>query len=163
MKKPEIILIAAIAKNNVIGKNNQLLWHIPEDLKRFKKLTMGHPMIMGRKTFESFRSPLKNRVHIVVTREPKENSDQVIWVDSIEKAIEKAQSINNQIYIIGGGEIYKQTIDLADRLEITYVDKDFEGDTTFPVINHEKWEKINYEKAQTGNDFAVYYDTYIKK
>jgi dihydrofolate reductase len=139
-----IILIAAISKNNEIGKNNQLLWHLPNDFKRFKTLTTGHYIIMGRKTFESFPKPLPNRTHIIISRQKNYAVENCIVVSSLEEAI-KVCPKNEDIYIIGGGEIYKQSIDFADKLEITVVDHNFEADTFFPEIDENKW-KVDFEE-----------------
>lgn len=164
MKKFKLIAIVAIAENNVIGKDGDLIWHIPEDLKRFKKLTLGHPMIMGRKTFESFPKPLPKRVHIVLSSSPKENTENVIWVDSIDKAIKTAKQLDNEkAFVIGGGNIYKQTIDLVDELEVTKINKSFTGDTYFPEIDKNIFELKKSEKAEIGKDFDVFYKTYLKK
>ncbi|MGI9527693.1 MAG: dihydrofolate reductase [Weeksellaceae bacterium] len=130
-----IHIIAAVSENNVIGRDNQLLWHIPKDLKRFKKLTLGHPIIMGRKTYESFGSkPLPQRPHIIISSSEHTNKDQVTWVKSLEKAIEKGKELDDTIYIIGGGTIYEQAIEMVDQLDITRIHAEFEGDTYFPEI-----------------------------
>lgn len=149
-----INIIAAVAENNVIGKDNTLIWHISEDLKRFKRLTLHHPIIMGRKTFESLGKPLPKRKHIVISRTPKEDTEQVFWVNSIEKAIEKAQKWDTEIYIIGGGNIYQQSMQLSDRLHITRVHADFEGDTFFPEINEKEWELISDEHNESEIPFS---------
>lgn len=159
-----INIIVAVAENNVIGRDNQLIWHIPDDLKRFKRITLGHPMIMGRKTFASFgNKPLPKRHHIVISREDHDNTEQVTWVKSINEAIELATSMDDEIYIIGGGNIYKQTIDLADKLEITRIHKSFDGDTFFPEIP-EEFTCIQDEKHWKEDvDFAFSYRTYVRK
>lgn len=153
-------LIVAVAENNVIGKDNQLIWHISNDLKRFKKLTMGHPMIMGRKTFESFGKPLPKRKHIVISRTEKENTDQVIWVKSLEEAITVAKTFDDEIFVIGGGMIYKQIIDKVDVIEITRVHKEFNGDTFFPEIpshfNCIEDEKHWDDKSEISYSFRTY-------
>ncbi|MBV7441634.1 dihydrofolate reductase [Weeksellaceae bacterium TAE3-ERU29] len=164
MKNFKLISIVAIAKNNVIGKDGQLIWHIPEDLKRFKNLTLGHPMIMGRKTFESFPKPLPGRIHIVLSSTPKEDRENIIWVDSIEKAIAKAKELDNEkAFIIGGGNIYKQTMNLVDELEITKIDAYFEGDTFFPEIDKNIFKLKKSEKIDIGKDFDISYNRYLKK
>ena len=116
-----ITIIAAIGKNNELGKDNQLLWHLPADLKHFKNLTSGHPIIMGRKTYESIGKPLPNRTNIVVSRKDDWFEEGILIVPSLKDAIKHAKKINENIFIIGGGEIYRHTIDMADRLEITQV------------------------------------------
>ena len=154
-----IILIAAISKNNEIGKNNQLLWHLPDDFKRFKTLTTGHYIIMGRKTFESFPKPLPNRTHIIISRQKNYAVENCIVVSSLEEAI-KVCPKNEDIYIIGGGEIYKQSIDFADKLEITLVDNDFEADTFFPEIDENKW-KLDFEEFHPKDEKHLYDFTFL--
>jgi dihydrofolate reductase len=130
--------ITAISKNRVIGKNNKLPWHLPEDLKYFREKTKNHILIMGRKTFESFPSPLPNRFHIVVTRNTDLNfkHEQVQIVPSLEKALELAQNLtakwDDEVFVIGGGEIYKQSLAQTDRIYLTVIDQEFEGDTHYP-------------------------------
>ena len=154
-----IILIAAISKNNEIGKNNQLLWHLPDDFKRFKTLTTGHYIIMGRKTFESFPKPLPNRTHIIISRQKNYAVENCIVVSSLEEAI-KVCPKNEDIYIIGGGEIYKQSIDFADKLEITVVDHNFEADTFFPEIDENKW-KVDFEEFHPKDERHLYDFTFL--
>ena len=163
-----ITVIAAAAENNALGKNNNLVWHLPDDFKRFKQLTSGHYIIMGRKTFESFPKPLPNRTHIIITRQKKYaekiNCDSCIVVESIENAIAKTNP-NEENFIIGGGEIYKQSLAFADKIELTRVHGTFAADAFFPEINSDEWilENEEYhpkdEKHQT--DFS--FQTYIKK
>lgn len=129
--------IAAMAKNRVIGIDGDLPWDIPEDMKFFRTKTSGHIIIMGRKTFESFPKPLKNRLHIVITRQNDYTAPEgVIVVPTIDQALEEAQSRladwNSEVFIIGGGEIYKQTLNRADQLYLTLIDKEFEGDAKYP-------------------------------
>jgi len=154
-----IILIAAISRNNEIGKSNQLLWHLPDDFKRFKTLTTGHYIIMGRKTFESFPKPLPNRTHIIITRQKNYAVENCIVVPSLEEAL-KVCPKNEDIYIIGGGEIYKQSIDFADKLEITLVDNDFEADTFFPEIDENKW-KLDFEEFHPKDERHLYDFTFL--
>ena len=138
-----ITIIAAIGKNNELGKGNQLLWHLPEDLKYFKKMTLEHPIIMGRKTYESIGKPLPNRTNIVVSRKENWFEEGILIVPSIKEAIKHAKKINEQIFIIGGGNIYEQTIDLADCLKITQVDFQTKADAFFPKIDENIWQKTN--------------------
>ena len=137
-------IIVAKSKNNVIGNNNKLPWNISEDMKRFKELTTGNVVIMGRKTYESlpeqFR-PLPNRLNIVITRNPDFRSEGVLFFDDLQKAILKTEK-NKEIFIIGYGEIYKEGMKFADRLYITEVDGEFEGDTYFPEISSD-WIEMN--------------------
>ena len=142
-----ILLIAAVAKNGVIGKENDLVWKIPTDFKRFKALTSDNYILMGRKTFESLGKPLPNRTHLVITR----NSDfQVPEGHHVFKSVEDAFIYCNKLgieklYVIGGGEIYKQTMPLADELVITEVDAEPEGDTYFPEIDPNIWKIVSKE------------------
>jgi len=134
-----IIIIAAVAENNALGKNNDLLWHLPKDFKRFKEITSGHYIIMGRKTFESFPKPLPNRTHVVISRQKDYLPEGCIVVENLEKAIAVCPK-NEDLYIIGGGEIYSQSIHLADQLDITRVHHSFDADVYFPEIDAEIWE-----------------------
>ncbi|TGV02461.1 dihydrofolate reductase [Flavivirga rizhaonensis] len=140
-KTSELTIIVAAAENDAIGKGNKLIWHLSDDLKRFKSLTNGHHIIMGRKTFESFPKPLPNRTHIVITRQSDYQAPEgVIVVNSLEDAINAAKN-DPQPYIIGGGEIYKQALLLADRIELTRVHEDFEADAFFPEIDTSVWKE----------------------
>ena len=134
-----IILIAAVAENNALGKNNDLLWHLPKDFKRFKEITSGHHIIMGRKTFESFPKALPNRTHVIITRQKNYVSEGCIVVQDLEEAIAVCPK-NEDIFVIGGGEIYSQSIHLADQLDITRVHHSFEADVYFPEIDSKIWE-----------------------
>lgn len=145
---PTISIIAAISKNGVIGNNNKLLWHIPEDFARFKKITSGHPVIMGRKTFESIGKPLSNRTNIIITRDENYKTEGCLVVHSLEEAIKLANG--KKIFIIGGGQIYKQAITFADKLYLTVIKKDFSGDTYFP--DYSRFKKVIYKKdGKSGN------------
>lgn len=131
---PTISLFAALNNRRVIGKNNELIYLIPEDLKRFKALTMGHPIIMGRKTFESIGRVLPGRKNIVITRQKDFSFPGAVIVDSLEEALKEAKKEENleEIFVIGGGEIYKQALSSAYRLYLTLVDDNTDGDTFFP-------------------------------
>ncbi|MZK50443.1 dihydrofolate reductase [Clostridium beijerinckii] len=145
-----ISIIVAIAKDNVIGKDNKLLWHISEDLKRFKKITTGKKMIMGRKTFESLPGILPNREHIVLTRDNNFNvdSDKVTIEHDFNSVLQRFLECEDEVFIIGGAEIYKQFLPYAKKLYLTKVDEEFEGDTYFPVINYS-----NYNTEYTSEKF----------
>ncbi|TDE55517.1 dihydrofolate reductase [Flavobacterium sp. GT3P67] len=159
-----IIMIAAVAENNTLGKNNELVWHLPNDFKRFKSLTSGHHIIMGRKTFESFPKPLPNRTHIIITRQKEYQADGCIIVDSMDKALAIC-SKNEDTFIIGGGEIYTLGLPFTDKIEITRVHHNFEGDAHFPEINDDEWEIIVSE-FNTKDEKHLYdysYQTFIKK
>ena len=159
-----ITIIAAAGKNNELGKDNDLVWHLPEDFKRFKKLTTGHHIIMGRKTFESFPKPLPNRVHVVITRNKSYSPEGAIIVHSMSEALEITKD-DQQPFIIGGGEIYKMGLDVADKIELTRVYENFEADTFFPEIPLEKWNLIQEElyKKDERHKFDFTYQTFIRK
>ncbi|ALB43917.1 MULTISPECIES: dihydrofolate reductase [Clostridium] len=145
-----ISIIVAIAKDNVIGKDNKLLWHISEDLKRFKKITTGKKMIMGRKTFESLPGILPNREHIVLTRDNNFNvdSDKVTIEHDFNSVLQRYLKCEDEVFVIGGAEIYKQFLPYAKKLYLTKVDEEFEGDTYFPGINYS-----NYNTEYTSEKF----------
>lgn len=159
-----IIMIAAAAENNALGKNNDLVWHLPDDFKRFKELTSGHHIIMGRKTFESFPKLLPNRTHIIVTRQKNYQPDHCIVVDTLEKAIEFIPEEEDG-FIIGGGEIYKQAIKIADVIELTRVHASYDADTFFPEINSDEWQLVKEEYHPKDDKHAVdfSYLTYLRK
>src|SRR3989344_3567649 len=133
MKESIISIIAAIGKNRELGKNNKLLWHIPEDLKRFKQLTFGHVIILGRKTYQSIGHTLLNRTNIIITRNTNFSISGAIITHSLDEALKIAkQKEKEEIFIIGGGLIYKEAINIADKLYLTLVDSTFDADTFFP-------------------------------
>lgn len=155
-------IVVAMGKNNEIGSNNQLLWHLPKDLKHFKELTSGHPVVMGRKTFESIRRPLPNRTNIVVSQRKDWFQEGILIVGSLKEALKFAKKIDEDIFIIGGGEIYKQTIDLCERLKVTRVDAELQGDTFFPEIDPKKWQKTDevcHEKDDK-NEYNFCFETW---
>jgi len=157
-------MIAAAAENNALGKNNELVWHLPNDFKRFKSLTTGHHIIMGRKTFESFPKPLPDRVHVVISRQENYKPEGCIVVDSIEKAIAICPE-NDDSYVIGGGEIYNLALPFTDIIELTKVHHSFEADAFFPKINKSEWTLVeseeNYKDEKHLYDYT--YETYIRK
>jgi dihydrofolate reductase len=140
-----VSLVVAAAENNVIGKNNQLLWHLPKDMKFFKNLTWAMPVVMGRKTFESMGSkPLPGRKNIIITRQPGWKADGVQVVNSVDAAVALAASLNyNETFIIGGGEIYMIAFDKADKIYMTRVHTEPEGDAYFPVMEKNDWELVS--------------------
>ena len=140
-----VTLIAAASENNIIGKDNKLIWRLSDDLKHFKELTKGHFVIMGRKTFESMPKALPNRTNVIITRKTDYKVENAIVVNSLEKALKVAEN-DNQPFIIGGGEIYKLSMEIADRIELTRVHTSIEGDTSFPEIDLEKWQEVKNEK-----------------
>tara|TARA_R110002096_G_scaffold49108_4_gene129930 strand:- start:1494 stop:2408 length:915 start_codon:yes stop_codon:yes gene_type:complete len=161
----ELTMIVAAAENNAIGKGNQLIWHLSDDLKRFKSLTNGHHIIMGRKTFESFPKQLPNRTHVVITRQPDYRApDGVIVVHSLEDAIDAAKN-DVQPFIIGGGQIYKQAMSLADKIELTRVHGNFEADTFFPKIDSAVWKETSniFHKKDEDHEYEFSFITYERK
>jgi len=163
--RPNISIIVAIAENYAIGKDNKLLWHISEDLKRFKKLTTGHTLIMGRNTFLSLPSgALPNRRHIVITDREDEQFEGCEMAFSIDQAIMMAGD-QDECFVIGGGMVYAQFLPLAGRLYLTQVHQSFEADTFFPVIDFSEWEAINSETVDAGekNEYPHTYTEYVRK
>jgi len=159
-----LTIIAAAAENNALGKDNQLVWHLPDDFKRFKKLTSGHHIIMGRKTFDSFPKLLPNRTHVVITRQDNFRKEGVLVVNSLDRAIELSTE-DPQPFVIGGGEIYKMAMKLADEIELTRVHGTFEADTFFPEIDENQWKLVSeefHEKDEKHN-YAFTYLTYERK
>lgn len=157
-------IVVAIGEKNEIGFENQLLWHLPKDLKHFKEITSGHPVIMGRKTYESIGKPLPNRTNIVVSRKNDWFEEGILIVGSIKEAIKFAKKIDEDIFIIGGGKIYEQTMDIVDKLEVTLVKTNLEADTFFPKIDSKVWKKtdeICYEKDEK-NQYDFCFQTYEK-
>jgi dihydrofolate reductase len=155
MTKPTINIIVAISKQTrAIGKGNELLWRIPDDLKRFKALTTGHPIIMGRKTYESIGKPLLNRTNIIVTRNDSYIAPECVVVASIEDAITEASKLDAQVFIIGGAEIYRETIDIADRLYLTVIEGDKEADVFFPAYGG--FQKLVSEESKMTEDGLKY-------
>jgi dihydrofolate reductase len=159
-----IIMIAAASENNALGKNNELVWHLPNDFKRFKNLTSGHHIIMGRKTFESFPKPLPNRTHIVISRQEDYSPDGCLVVNSMEKALEICPK-DEVSFIIGGGEIYKLGIPFSDKIELTLVHHNFEADAFFPEIELKDWEITNseFQPKDEKHLFNYTYQTYSRK
>ena len=143
-------IIAAIAKNNALGKNNELIWHLPADLLRFKKTTTNHHIIMGRNTFESIGKPLPNRTTVIITRNKNYKAEGCIVVHSLENALEIAKE-DNSPFIIGGAQIYAEAISLVNQLDITEVHHEFEADAFFPEIDLTIWKEI---KRETGRLYS---------
>jgi len=167
----KLIIIAAVSENYIIGKDNKLLWKLPADMKFFKDKTYDHCIITGRKNYESipekFR-PLPGRINIIVTRDPDYESKApgTICVSSIEQAVIEAETLNEtETFIIGGGEIYSQTINIADEMWITHVRKEFEGDTIFPTIDENYWTvnsiTTHFKDEKHNYDFDIIH--YVKK
>ena len=150
-----IALVVAMAENRVIGKENKLIWHLPADLKFFKNLTTGHPIIMGRKTYESIGKPLPNRTNIIITRQADFTAEGCLVAHSLTEALMMAQQLDSDIFVIGGAEIYKQAMFLADTIYLTEVHHTFEGDTFFPEIDSVLWHETSREehKADEKNPY----------
>jgi dihydrofolate reductase len=160
-----ISIIVAIAENYAIGKNNNLLWHIPEDLKRFKRITTGHKIIMGKKTYLSlpFR-PLRNRENIVITDNPEDVFEGCTVVYSIAEALKRCETAEEN-FIIGGASVYNQFFPYTDRLYLTRVHREFEGDVFFPNINFEEWDLVSREDFPVDEQlgFSYSYLVYNRK
>ena len=164
-KKSELTIIAAAGENDAIGKDNQLVWNLTDDMQRFKDMTSGHHIIMGRKTFESFPKPLPNRTHIVISRQDDYVVPEgVIKVNSLKAALDIAKD-DSQPFIIGGGEIYNQAMEYADKIELTRVHADFEADTFFPKIDPALWKEIEniFHKKDSQHEYEFSFITYIRK
>jgi len=158
---PEIALIAAVADNRVIGRNGEMPWHIPADLRHFKETTMGHPVIMGRRTYESIAAdiggPLPDRTNIVLSRGSPDVPEEVVVVDAIERAVGAARKVadTETVYVIGGATIYEQFLPQANRLVLTEIHESYEGDTRFPAWNREEWTERRREDHD-GFSFVEY-------
>lgn len=153
----KIAIIVAMASNRVIGLNNQMPWHLSADLKRFKKITLGSPILMGRKTFESIGRPLPGRTNIIVSRNPGYQQDGCIVVNNIEKALAVACQNASSVFVIGGSELYKAFMPLADALYITQINKEFSGDTFFPKIDSGDWLETEREDIDDDPDAPFSY------
>lgn len=159
-----ISIIVAIAENNAIGKDNRLLWHLSDDLKRFKKLTTGHTLIMGRNTFLSLPGgPLPDRRHIVITDRPGEAFEGCLSAYSMEEALALAGK-DEECFVIGGGMVYAQFLPVAGRLYLTRVHRSFEGDTYFPEIDFSRWKAVYSESVEAGekNEYAHTFTEYVR-
>ena len=159
-----IIMIAAAAENNALGKNNDLLWHLPDDFKRFKQMTTNHYIIMGRKTFESFPRPLPNRTHVVITRQPEYYYENVIVVEELAEALACVPD-GEDSFIIGGGEIYKLALPFVDKIELTRIHAQFEADTYFPELDSKEWELTDkqYHPKDDKHLYDFTYETYERR
>jgi len=162
-----ITLIVAASDNNVIGKNNELLWHLPKDFKRFKKLTTGHPIIMGRKTFDSLPGILPQRPHIIISRKRDlvMEEEECTVLNSLENAIKLAYAKDENPYIIGGGEIYKKAIKIADKIELTRVHTHINGDAFFPEIDPQIWTLVteDFHSKNEKHPYDFTFLTYTRK
>ena len=158
-----ITMIAAAAENNALGKDNKIVWHLPDDFKRFKQITSGHHIIMGRKTFESFPKPLPNRTHIVISRQENYQPNGCIVVSSLEAAIAESPK-NEDVFIIGGGQIYDLALQLTDKIELTRVHGVFEADAFFPELDLKNWALVFEEKHHKDDrhNFDFTFQTYTR-
>ncbi|MEL3974673.1 dihydrofolate reductase [Rossellomorea oryzaecorticis] len=160
-----ISFIVAMDTKSAIGKNNELPWHLPADLAFFKKVTMGNPIVMGRKTFESIGKALPGRENIVVTRDRHYKAEDCTIIHSVDKISEIERNSNEEVFVIGGAEIFKETFSFADRLYITMIEEEFDGDTFFPPFNLEEWELKSRKKGPKDdkNPYDYYFLTYDRK
>jgi dihydrofolate reductase len=150
-----ITLIAAVASNGVIGNNNELIWRLPADMKYFRQHTIGKPVLMGRKTFESLGKPLKDRTNVILSRTLQEAPEGCELVKTIPEAIAKFGQ--DELMVIGGGDIYKQALEIADRLQLTEIDQAFDGDTYFPDFDRQEWKLVSREEgAQDDKNLLPY-------
>ena len=149
-----IALVVAAAENGVIGRDNQLIWHLPKDLKHFKNLTLGHPIIMGRRTFEAIGRPLPGRTNIVVTRQPDWQTDGTETAFSVPEALELAHTHDSTIFVIGGAEIYRQALSAVDTIYLTEVHHAFEGDATFQDLSPGEWREETRERHEPDDKHA---------
>jgi dihydrofolate reductase len=159
-----VSIIVAISANNAIGKNNQLLWHLPADLKHFKEITSGHTIIMGRKTYDSIGRPLPNRRNIVITRKTDLQIENVEIVNSLQDAISLCET-EDEVFIIGGAEIYKNSISIANRIYLTTVHQEYEADVFFPELNKDEWLETfqEHHEADEKNSVAYTFSTLERK
>lgn len=157
-----VTIIVAIAENNALGKNNQLIWHLPADLKRFKKTTLNHVVIMGRKTFESLGKPLPNRTNILITRDKNYKAEGCVVVNSLKEALVTAAKEDENPFILGGAEIYKQALPFTDKLDVTFVHHQFHADVFFPEIDIKVWKETSREdlKADEHNKYDYSFVTF---
>ena len=147
-----VSIIVAIAQNGTIGDKNSLLWHIKEDMRFFRTTTSGHPVIMGRKTFESLGSkPLPKRTNIVITRADRE-FDGALTAHSLEEAIRMAGE-DEEIFVMGGAQIYREALSVVDRMYITVVERDYEGDTSFPDVDYSEWKLVDVVRHERGEEY----------
>lgn len=157
-----ISFIVAKSENNVIGINNKLPWHLKDDLQNFKKITMGHHILMGRKTFESIGKALPGRMSLVVSSEPRANEDSVLWFNSIFRAIKQAErNGETELFIIGGEKVFKAALSLADRIYLTEVKSEMEGDAFFPQLSVKNWKRVSETHFTKNADNDFDFDFYI--
>lgn len=162
----KLVLVAAVARNGAIGKDNALLWRLPADLQHFKRVTLGHPIVMGRKTFDSIGRPLPGRRNLVVTRNPAwrhEGVESFASLDAALAAAAEAQPADRPICVIGGGELYAQALPRADELILTEVDADFDADTFFPAWDRSAFDEVERESHTSDAGWAYHFVTYRRR
>lgn len=157
-------MIAAAAENNALGKDGKIVWHLPNDYKRFRRLTTGHHIIMGRKTYESLQKPLPNRKHVIITRQKDYRAEDCIVVDTMQKALDACPKEEDS-FIIGGGEIYTIGISYSDKIELTRVHGTFEADAFFPEIDEQEWrlENSEFNEKDDSHNYEYTYQTFVRK
>ena len=159
----EIILVAAVGENGEMGRNNELLWHLPGDLPRFKEITMGSPIIMGRKTYESIGRPLPGRTSVIVTRQPEYQAEGCLIAHSLESALALCRQ-DEEVFISGGTAVYEASLPYADRIYLTVIHHDFEGDTPLFKFDRAAWQEVSREdfEADEKNPYGYSYLLYEK-
>ena len=157
LSPPRLAILAAVSANRVIGLNNALPWHLSADLKHFKQLTIGQIVVMGRRTFDSIGKPLPDRTNVVLTRQRHFNWPGILSAGSIQEVLDHFSSDDRQIFIIGGAEIYQQTLPFCQRLYLTEIQQDFAGDTFFPEYDRNDWREISREMHQTADSSMKYH------
>jgi dihydrofolate reductase len=157
--QPRVTLVVAVAANGVIGDQGRLPWHLPEDLKRFRQLTMGHTIVMGRKTWESIGRLLPGRRTVIVTRQPDYRVEGATVVHGLDDALATARG-EEEVFVIGGNEIFAAAFPRADRLQVTEIDADFPGDTTFPDYDRGEWREVSRESHRTADGLAFHFVVY---
>ncbi|MGH3367237.1 MAG: dihydrofolate reductase [Nocardioidaceae bacterium] len=150
-----VTIVAAVASNGVIGGDGGLPWHLPEDLRRVKSLTLGHVLVMGRRTFEWIGRPLPQRTTAVVTRQPDWRAEGVLTAPTVEEALTLAGELDDEVFVLGGSEVYRAVLPVSDRLALTWVDDSPEGDTVFPEVDWSGWHETARE-AHDGFAFVTY-------
>ena len=162
--KPKVALVAAMSENRVIGRDNQLPWHLPADLKFFKQLTSGHVIIMGRKTFESMGKPLPDRTNIIVTRDRNYEAPGALVVGSLDEALQ-LRTEHAEVFVLGGGELFRAAMPIADRIYLTLVHAHINGDVQFPEMSEREWMIISdaYRPADEHNTFAMSFRRYERR
>lgn len=153
-----IAQVVAVSQNHAIGKDNKLIWHLPADLKHYKEITMGHHMIMGRKTYESIGRPLPGRTTVIITRDKDYKAEGCVIVNSLEEGLEVARSANDaEACIVGGGEIFRQAMHLTDKIYLTVINEHFDGDTFYPELDPKQWNLVKREDFHPDEKNKYYY------